>query len=89
MGAGLLAKAPCQSPNVSTDTPLSRASPLPHLDRIAYKKPGVHTDERRAFYYLWINQASNSAQRSTSTSSSWFNVSSEAMTLAVSAAGRR
>ena len=30
MGAGLLAKAVGQSPNVLTDTPHSRASPLPH-----------------------------------------------------------
>ncbi|AUO23419.1 hypothetical protein C0058_16040 [Pseudomonas sp. NC02] len=30
MGAGLLAKAVLQSPDVSTDPPPSRASPLPH-----------------------------------------------------------
>ncbi|TNB96528.1 hypothetical protein FHG55_10685 [Pseudomonas jessenii] len=30
VGAGLLAKASCQSLNQSTDPPLSRASPLPH-----------------------------------------------------------
>ncbi len=31
VGAGLLAKAQCQSPNLSTEPPPSRASPLPHL----------------------------------------------------------
>ena len=30
VGAGLLAKAVVQSPDVLTDTPYSRASPLPH-----------------------------------------------------------
>ncbi|MBD0681412.1 hypothetical protein CGA21_22500 [Pseudomonas sp. PSB11] len=29
VGAGLLAKKPCQSIKMATDTPLSRASPLP------------------------------------------------------------
>jgi len=32
VGAGLLAKGPCQSPMMSTDTPPSRASPLPQGD---------------------------------------------------------
>src|SRR5471030_2651654 len=32
VGAGLLAKAVCQLMHVLTDTPPSRASPLPHLD---------------------------------------------------------
>jgi len=31
VGAGLLAKALCQSPNLSTEPPSSGASPLPHL----------------------------------------------------------
>ncbi|TFY86674.1 hypothetical protein DYL59_21190 [Pseudomonas kairouanensis] len=31
VGAGLLAKADCQSPGALTDLPHSRASPLPHL----------------------------------------------------------
>ncbi|TSD79581.1 hypothetical protein FFI16_025140 [Pseudomonas sp. KBS0710] len=31
VGAGLLAKAECQSPNVLADPPHSRASPLPQL----------------------------------------------------------
>ncbi|PMZ69310.1 manganese ABC transporter ATP-binding protein, partial [Pseudomonas sp. FW305-70] len=30
MGAGLLAKAECQSTSMLTDAPSSRASPLPH-----------------------------------------------------------
>ncbi|MCG6573727.1 hypothetical protein EGM97_03275 [Pseudomonas sp. AF32] len=30
VGAGLLAKAVCQATYLSTDTPHSRASPLPH-----------------------------------------------------------
>ncbi|PMU28199.1 hypothetical protein C1X89_29055 [Pseudomonas sp. GP01-A8] len=30
VGAGLLANAECQSPDVLTDPPHSRASPLPH-----------------------------------------------------------
>jgi len=33
VGAGLLAKAVCQAPNASTDTPPSRANPLPQLNR--------------------------------------------------------
>src|SRR5450830_1662273 len=32
VGAGLLAKAVCQSPDALTDIPPSRASPLPHFD---------------------------------------------------------
>jgi len=32
VGAGLLAKAPCQPTSPSTDPPHSRASPLPHSD---------------------------------------------------------
>ncbi|AWM93386.1 hypothetical protein DJ564_22690 [Pseudomonas sp. 31-12] len=32
VGAGLLAKASCQSTSALTDTPPSRASPLPQLD---------------------------------------------------------
>ncbi|PMU24507.1 hypothetical protein C1X89_13935 [Pseudomonas sp. GP01-A8] len=31
VGAGLLAKAVCQSPDALADPPLSRASPLPHF----------------------------------------------------------
>ncbi|PJK35892.1 hypothetical protein CWC48_12040 [Pseudomonas sp. S10E 269] len=36
VGAGLLAKAVCQPASVSTDTPLSRASPLPQVLRFTY-----------------------------------------------------
>ncbi|RFP97832.1 hypothetical protein DA482_24065 [Pseudomonas fluorescens] len=32
MGAGLLANAVVQTPDISTDTAHSRASPLPHLN---------------------------------------------------------
>ncbi|TVT87698.1 hypothetical protein FPT15_27890 [Pseudomonas sp. RGB] len=35
MGAGLLANAVCQSTNLPTDTPPSRASPLPQLKGVA------------------------------------------------------
>ncbi|QCY14352.1 hypothetical protein ELQ88_28190 [Pseudomonas sp. MPC6] len=35
MGAGLLAKAVYQSTLILNDTPLSRASPLPQLDRVS------------------------------------------------------
>ncbi|OYQ04272.1 hypothetical protein B7L09_26125 [Pseudomonas mandelii] len=42
MGAGLLAKAVCQSTSMLNDTPLSRASPLPQgccgVAESAYKK---------------------------------------------------
>ncbi|GAB5347222.1 hypothetical protein PFUM301598_57000 [Pseudomonas fluorescens] len=34
VGAGLIAKTVCQSPDASPDTPLSRASPLPQVDRV-------------------------------------------------------
>ncbi|PYC20826.1 hypothetical protein DMX02_13980 [Pseudomonas jessenii] len=34
MGASLLANAVCQATFMSTDTPLSRASSLPHLNRV-------------------------------------------------------
>ncbi|QCY10109.1 hypothetical protein ELQ88_04505 [Pseudomonas sp. MPC6] len=34
VGAGLLAKAVYQATSMLTDTPTSRASPLPHFDRI-------------------------------------------------------
>ncbi|HCT07329.1 MAG TPA: hypothetical protein DIW86_18380 [Pseudomonas sp.] len=34
VGAGLLAKAVQQSPDVLNDTPHSRASPLPHFDSV-------------------------------------------------------
>ncbi|QBQ11317.1 hypothetical protein DCC84_16970 [Pseudomonas sp. SXM-1] len=34
VGTGLLANAVCPSPNASTDRLHSRASPLPHLDRV-------------------------------------------------------
>ncbi|TBN39589.1 hypothetical protein EYC95_20770 [Pseudomonas sp. BGI-2] len=35
VGAGLLAKAVCQATSMSTDTPSSRASPLPQVTRPA------------------------------------------------------
>ncbi|TPG77540.1 hypothetical protein EAH78_15250 [Pseudomonas arsenicoxydans] len=35
VGAGLLAKGPSHPTSMSTDTPLSRASPLPHLNLVA------------------------------------------------------
>ncbi|POA44705.1 hypothetical protein C1893_25115 [Pseudomonas sp. MPR-ANC1] len=36
VGAGLLAKASCQSAEMSTDPALSRASPLPHLSVVIH-----------------------------------------------------
>ncbi|PMU33413.1 hypothetical protein C1X89_28100 [Pseudomonas sp. GP01-A8] len=43
VGAGLLAKAVCQSPSSLTDPPSSRASPLPHsvLTRLDYSATGA------------------------------------------------
>ncbi|POA27194.1 hypothetical protein C1894_28545 [Pseudomonas sp. FW305-3-2-15-E-TSA2] len=40
MGAGLLAKRLCHSTFMSTDTPLSRASPLPHCF-VQLKNPAI------------------------------------------------
>src|SRR5690349_19054533 len=49
VGAGLLAKAVCQSTSMLDVSPLSRASPLPHLDRHQIPKWGssrlLHIDD--------------------------------------------
>ncbi|AUG09356.1 hypothetical protein CXQ82_23310 [Pseudomonas sp. S09G 359] len=40
MGASLLAKAVCQSTDSLADSPHSRASPLPHLERYTFISKG-------------------------------------------------
>ena len=42
VGAGLPAKAQCQSPNLSTESPSSGASPLPHLFCVVWKIRPAH-----------------------------------------------
>ncbi|RFP97775.1 hypothetical protein DA482_24400 [Pseudomonas fluorescens] len=41
VGAGLLANAECQSPKILTGPPLSRASPLPHFERLWVRCSGA------------------------------------------------
>ncbi|TPG79008.1 hypothetical protein EAH78_10110 [Pseudomonas arsenicoxydans] len=46
VGAGLLAKASCQSTSTLNDTPPSRASPLPHLNwGVGGKSSGIKKRE--------------------------------------------
>ena len=62
MGAGLLAKAVCQSPDTLTDTPNSRASPLPHVIFVEAKKM-PRLERGGAFFMAFRKSAVASQQR--------------------------